>query len=101
MCCTILISLDTLGYLVESILTGTILMLIFHVATLVGVHGDDSHLCFSTHLNSCRYVKPKHVDVAEFLQEVTTAEGVQFLKPGRGVSGLIWPRTCTRISVVL
>ena len=48
---------------------------------MVSTYEDDSGLCFSTHLNSCRYVKPKHVDVADFLQEVTTTEGVQFLKP--------------------
>lgn len=29
-----------------------------------------------------RYVKPKHVDVADFLQEVTTPDGLQFLQSG-------------------
>ncbi|KAL2652756.1 hypothetical protein R1flu_020884 [Riccia fluitans] len=28
------------------------------------------------------YTKPKHVDVADFLQEITTADGVHFIEPG-------------------
>lgn len=29
-----------------------------------------------------RYVKPPHLEAAEFLQEVTTEDGEQYLKPG-------------------
>ncbi len=42
------------------------------------IHGPKIEFC---DLGYCRYVKPNHVDVADFLQEVTTEEGIHFLLP--------------------
>ncbi len=42
------------------------------------IHGPKTEFC---DLGYCRYVKPNHVDVADFLQEVTTEEGTHFLLP--------------------
>jgi hypothetical protein len=50
----------------------------FGFIVFCGIHGPKIEFC---NLGYCRYVKPNHVDVADFLQEVTTEEGIHFLLP--------------------
>lgn len=42
------------------------------------VFREDSYIASSLF----RYVKPNHLSTSEFLQEVTTPEGVRYLQPG-------------------
>ena len=54
---------------------------------LVHVHACLStcvHLCVPAGCASfvCRYLKPPHVDVADFIQEIPTPSGMDFLAPG-------------------
>jgi hypothetical protein len=54
------------------------LFFLFGLLVFCEIHGPKIEFC---DLGYCRYVKPNHVDVADFLQEVTTEEGIHFLLP--------------------